>query len=148
MFEMGKVLLSQKEPDNPWFSHLLGSLGPRGERMYPGEPQVWHPPTDVYETDLHVIVKMEIAGVGEDDLVVQLHGRQLNVRGCRYDPAEKLAYQQMEISYGEFRSDVQLPYDVDPSRATAGYGDGFLYIHLPKAHKEHRVPVVVVIQRQ
>jgi HSP20 family protein len=148
MLKIERLQLSHKDAENPWFSQLFVSLGPRGERMCPNEPRVWHPPTDVYEVGAQVTVKIEIAGVDDGDVVVRLDGRQLTVRGCRYDPADKLAYQQMEISYGEFRSDVHLPCPVDESQARAHYADGFLYIHLPKAQQEHQVPVVLVIRTQ
>ena len=29
--------------------------------------QVWHPPTDVFETDESIVVKVEVAGMAEDD---------------------------------------------------------------------------------
>ena len=148
MLRIERVQLSHKDSDNPWLKQLFVSFDPRGERMCPNEPRVWHPPTDVYEVDSQITVKIEIAGVAETDVLVRLDGRRLTVRGCRYDPTEKLAYQQMEISYGEFHSDVHLPYAVDESQARAHYVDGFLHIHLPKAQQEHQVPVVVVIRSQ
>jgi HSP20 family protein len=147
MLHIDKLRVSDKEADNPWFHQLYIALGPKGGRVCPGQPRMWHPPTDVYETDSHVTVKIEIAGVDEDDIDVRLHGRDLSVRGCRNDPGNKMAYQQMEISYGEFRSEVRLPCDVDEAKARAHYDDGFLYVELPKAQGERRVPVVVVIER-
>jgi HSP20 family protein len=132
---------------SPWTRQLLVSFGPGRERIYPGEPRVWHPPTDVYETDADITVKIEIAGVEEDDFAVRLEGRVLTVYGYRCDPAAKLAYQQMEISYGEFRSQVYLPGEVDADGAKAAYEDGFLYVVLPKVHREQKVAVVVVGQR-
>ena len=149
MWHKEKVqVISSIGADNPWARHLLVSFGPGRERIYPGEPRVWHPPTDVYETDLDITVKIEIAGVVEDEFAVRLDGRVLTVYGYRSDPAAKLAYQQMEISYGEFRSDVYLPCAVDDAAATASYDQGFLSILLPKAQKEHKVPVIVVLSRQ
>jgi HSP20 family protein len=133
--------------DGPWTRHLLVSFGPGRERIYPGEPRVWHPPTDVYETDADITVKIEIAGVEEDEFAVRLDGRVLTVYGHRSDPAAKVAYQQMEISYGEFRSPVYLPGEVDVDGASAAYDDGFLYVVLPKARREQKVAIVVVGQR-
>jgi HSP20 family molecular chaperone IbpA len=148
MLHTDKLRVGDKEAENPWFHQLYIALGPRGERVCPGQPRVWHPPTDVYETDEQVTVKIEIAGVNEDDFVVRLHGRDLSVRGCRGDPGSKLAYQQMEISYGEFRSHVRLPCDVDEDKARARYDEGFLYVEMPKALGERKVPVVVVIEHE
>ena len=62
---------------------------------------VWRPPTDVYETDDSVVVVVEIAGFGEGDYTVTLSGRTLLISGERRDPAERLAYQQMEIRHGD-----------------------------------------------
>lgn len=147
MLHEERIQVSDRESENPWFGHLFVTLGPRGERVCPGQPRIWHPPTDVYETDSHVTVKIEIAGADEDNIVVRLQGRELTVQGCRDDPGNKLAYHQMEISYGEFRSSINLPCDVDESKTRAHLDKGFLYIHLPKAHRERKVPVVVVIER-
>jgi len=148
MLRIERVQLTHRDSDNPWFNQLFVTFGQRGERMCPSEPRVWQPPTDVYEVGSHITVKIEIAGVEREDIDVRLDGRHLSVRGCRYDPGEKLAYQQMEINYGEFRTEVYLPSAVDESQARAHYVNGFLYIHLPKAQREHSAPVVVVVRAQ
>jgi HSP20 family protein len=139
------IRTEQGEP--PWVHRLFVAIGPRGQRACAGQPRVWTPPTDVYETDDHVVVLVEVAGVGEDSFTVQLQGRELIVAGCRHDPADKLSYQQMEINYGVFQSDVRLPCDVDETQAQASYDRGFLRISLPKARRQHKVPVVVTVER-
>lgn len=100
----------------------------------------WRPPTDVYETDDSVVVIVEIAGLGATDFAVSLNGRTLVVSGDRRDPAEKLTYQQMEIRYGKFRTEVHLPWALDSENQTATYEDGFLRVTLRKA-QSRRVPV-------
>lgn len=146
MWHKEKVHVSSGGIESARSRHLLVTFGSGRERIYPSEPRVWHPPTDVYETDADITVKIEIAGVAEDDFAVQLEGRVLVVYGSRVDPAAKLSYQQMEISYGEFRTQVYLPGEVDAERARAAYEDGFLYIVLPKPRREHKVPIVVIRQ--
>jgi len=94
---------------------------------------VWRPPTDVYETEEAVVVRVEIAGMDEDDFSVILDGRYLSVRGVRADPPERRAYHQMEIRFGEFSTDVELPYEVILEEIEAYYSNGFLRITLPKA---------------
>ncbi len=101
---------------------------------------VWRPPTDVYETDDSVVVVIEIAGLGPEDYEIVLQGRTLTVSGERRDPAEKLAYQQMEIRHGKFRTQTHLPWALESSGQTALYDNGFLKITLPKA-QVRRVPV-------
>jgi len=102
----------------------------------------WRPPTDVYETGDSAIVIVEIAGLSEGDYEISLNGRVLSVSGERRDPAEKLAYQQMEIRYGRFRTEAHLPWALEGTDHTASYEDGFLKIRLRKA-QTRRVPVRV-----
>jgi HSP20 family protein len=95
--------------------------------------QTWRPPTDVFETDEAVIVRVEIAGMRDADFVVTLHDQLLAISGQRADPTAKVAYHQLEVRYGEFRTEVYLHWAVEQSDIAAVYQDGFLIITLPKA---------------
>lgn len=106
---------------------LLGSAYPVAG------PAGWTPPTDVYETDRYLVVRVEIAGLQADDYRVLLDGRRLRVEGIRRDPAAKLVYQQMEIAYGPFVTEMELPSPVDEKDVEASYEDGFLTIVLAKS---------------
>ncbi len=48
-------------------------------------PHVWRPPTDVFETEDAIIVRVEIAGMLENDFSIVLDGRYLSIRGMRSD---------------------------------------------------------------
>jgi HSP20 family protein len=105
------------------------------------QAQLWSPPTDVYETDSSIVVKIEIAGLSPEGFSISLAHRVLAVRGARRDPASKLGYQRMEINYGQFETAVSLPWPVNESaEIEATYEQGFLTIVLPKA-PTRRVPV-------
>ncbi len=93
---------------------------------------VWEPPTDVYENEDGLVVQVELAGVSERDVQITLSERMLVVSGVRRDPESKQAYHQMEIRYGEFRTEVYLPWVVDADQVDAEYEDGFLRILLPR----------------
>lgn len=93
----------------------------------------WSPPTDVYETDQAYIVRMEIAGMREQDFEVSLQNDTLYITGSRPDAPERRAYHQMEIRFGKFASFVGLPGPVDVDQSKAEYADGFLTVTLPKA---------------
>jgi len=103
--------------------------------------RVWRPPTDVYETDSNIVVRVEIAGVRKEDFQLSLSGEVLVISGWRRDPAAKLAYQRMEINYGEFRTEVHLPWALSEDEIDAVYEDGFLSVLLPKRRRTH-VPLV------
>jgi HSP20 family molecular chaperone IbpA len=102
----------------------------------------WRPPTDVYETGDRAIVMVEIAGLREGDYEVTLAGRVLIVAGERTDPAQKLAYQQMEIRWGRFRTDVYLPWPVDSTTIEVHYTNGLVQVTLRKAQPRH-IPIRV-----
>lgn len=93
---------------------------------------VWCPPTDVYETEENLVVKMDIAGMRDEDLEVAVQDNLLLISGSRSDSTERKAYHQMEIPFGKFSVGIELYVRVNTESATAEYKDGFLTIHLPK----------------
>ena len=121
--------------------HLLNDMMLTVRWLTMRQQKMWRPATDVYETDDTVIVKVEIAGMDEQDFTISLSNRTLVITGARRDPEPKLAYQQLEIPYGEFRTEVFLPYAVDHEKITASYKDGFLMVLLPKT-QSYRIAVV------
>jgi len=94
--------------------------------------QNWHPPTDVIETDEAIFVRMEIAGMREEDFKIELAGQLLQIHGVRTDIAERRAFHQMEIRFGEFAYEIGLPGPVHLNQVEALYENGFLRIRLPK----------------
>jgi HSP20 family protein len=92
----------------------------------------WSPPTDVYETDVSFVVRVEVAGMREADFSIGVEKNILVISGVRVDAQERRAYHQMEIRFGEFSTGVELPPGVDFNKADAEYEDGFLTVILPK----------------
>jgi len=97
---------------------------------------VWKPLTDVYETEDKLVVKMEIAGLRDEDLEVVVQENVLMVNGTRSDSSERRAYHQMEIPFGKFEIAIDLPLAVNVEKAGAEYKDGFLTIILPKLNSK------------
>jgi len=98
---------------------------------------VWRPPTDVFETDENVVIRVDIAGVKESDFSITLDQNVISIRGMRSDISEKRAYHQLEIPFGEFHTEIKLPVAVDTDRAQAEYKNGFLWVSIPKSHTKH-----------
>jgi HSP20 family protein len=94
---------------------------------------VWGPPTDIYETEENFIVRIEIAGMRDEDFEIAVESNMLMISGNRPDLNERRAYHQMEIRFGKFEVAVEIPVPVEIERAAAEYKDGFLMIQLPKA---------------
>ena len=102
---------------------------------------VWTPPTDLYETEDSLIVQVEIPGVRQSDFSVSLFERRLIIGGMRADPGPmRRSYHQMEIHFGEFRTEVELPLSVDDSQVDAEYSEGLLRVTMPKL-KAQRIDV-------
>ena len=120
---------------------LLREPVPGHLRVSSRQHKTWCPPTDVYETDDYVVVKVEIAGVDEDDFSISLDNKRLVISGVRHDAGAKVGYQQMEILYGDFETQVRLNRAIEEEKIEATYQNGFLSVRMPKAKPRH-VPVV------
>lgn len=112
--------------------------------MWRGNQQ-FTPPTDVIELPQHVLVLIEIAAIRPDQLNVTLQSGRLIVTGVRERPVlQDAAYHRVEIGYGEFRIEVNLPFTVEQDGVSAAYQDGLLRIELPR----QAVQQIVVKNRQ
>ncbi|MBI4771089.1 MAG: Hsp20/alpha crystallin family protein [Chloroflexi bacterium] len=100
--------------------------------LFTRQPPGWCPPTDLYETEDKLVVQVEIAGMRHSDFNVVLNDRRLTISGVRRDSGERRAYYQMEVHFGEFRVDLELPTPVSLQGIEAGYHDGFLRMLFPK----------------
>lgn len=96
------------------------------------QPHLWSPPTDLFETANAFIVRVEVAGMREQDFSVTFENGYLTIRGTRPDDALPRAYYQMEVRFGEFSSVVALPGPVNLEQANAEYEDGFLTVTMPR----------------
>ena len=120
-------------------SHMLDAFRfPHAQRA---RSRAWRPPTDVYETDEAVIVKIEIAGMKPESFEISFVDRVLTVQGVRQDIESKMTYHCLEIPYGEFQSRVLIPGAYVEDQIDAKYENGYLYVTLPKSKQEHRIPV-------
>jgi HSP20 family protein len=143
---MGK---SFSEPSDDWgraqaeMDRLYQEMVVPGRWVVVRHAHAWRPPTDVYETDENVVVRVEVAGMKETDFSISLSDRVLIITGVRHDPSPKVAYHQMEIRYGDFRTEVFLHWSVEQESIVATYSDGFLQVMLPKVGAR-RVRVVQV----
>ncbi|MGA3209954.1 MAG: Hsp20/alpha crystallin family protein [Terriglobales bacterium] len=92
------------------------------------------PPVDVYENEHDVIVKMEVPGVDQKDIDIQLENNVLTVKGERKLEKEEKEenFQRVERRYGAFTRSFTLPNTVDTETVRADYEHGVLKITLAK----------------
>ena len=94
---------------------------------------LWRPPTDIIETEENFIIRVEIAGVLDENIEVAVENELLLISGIRSNvPEQRAYYHQMEIQSGKFEIKAEIPLSVDMEKAGAVYKDGFLTVTLPK----------------
>jgi HSP20 family protein len=94
----------------------------------------WVPLADVYETGETFVVEIELPGMEQDDIEIQVDGDTLAVKGERRGGGTRPeSFHRMERSYGFFSRTFQLGEEVDPARVTATFRDGLLRLEAPKA---------------
>jgi HSP20 family protein len=113
---------------------LFGGAYPRGTGWLTNRRAYgWRPPTDVYETEDAIVVRVEIAGMRRDDFFISLQDRHLSISGVRgHEHGGAYVHHQLEVNYGEFRTEVELPVAVASEGIEAMYEEGFLRVTLPK----------------
>jgi len=92
------------------------------------------PAVDVYEDEHQVTLKIEVPGIDEKDIDVQVENNTLTVHGERKIESEEKEenYRRVERHYGSFTRTFTLPQTVDTEKVAATYDKGVLKIALPK----------------
>lgn len=124
-------LLNLQEKMNRLFEDSLASVRHPSSAL---GAQGWMPLADVYETPEAFVLQVELPGICEDDLEIQVDGDVIVLRGERR-PLEKArpeSFHRMERSYGAFARSFQLTAPVDPDRVSAQFRDGLLRLELSK----------------
>ncbi len=92
------------------------------------------PPVDIYEDDQKLSFKVEVPGIDEKDIRVEIENNMLTVRGERKfeKDIKEENFRRMERHYGAFSRSFTLPSTVDPEKIEANYTHGVLAIQMPK----------------
>jgi len=104
----------------------------RGMQM--SKDSSWNPRVDIYEDEDAIVLKAELPGVEKDNIVVDVEGRVLTLKGERSSDNEvqEESYYRRERTFGSFERRFNLPDNVDPEKITADYKDGILKLGIPK----------------
>ena len=97
--------------------------------------QLWYPAADVYQTPEGWVVKVELAGVSVEDIVIKIEGNVLYIAGSRKDRSctTGVSYQQMEITYSNFEKTLRFPAAIEGAKIEHEFENGLLIISLEKA---------------
>jgi HSP20 family protein len=92
------------------------------------------PAVDVYEDEHQVVLSLEVPGIKQEDLDIQIEKNTLTVRGERkFEKDQKEQnFHRIERRYGTFYRSFSLPATVDTEHVHASYDAGVLKLELPK----------------
>lgn len=112
-------------------SHSFGHFSPT---------EAWAPGINIYQLKGRLEVCVDLAGVDKRSVDVQVSMGRLLIRGMRAAPEpprnddeQAMRILNMEIDYGPFRREINLPPNVVLDRVESRYVDGLLWITLPVA---------------
>ena len=92
------------------------------------------PAVDIYEDEHKITLKLEVPGIDQKDVDIQLENNTLTIRGERkFENEEKEEnFHRIERRYGSFARSFTLPNTVDPENITAEHVNGVLRVNLAK----------------
>ena len=92
------------------------------------------PPVDIYEDEHKIVLKLEVPGMKQEDLDIQIENNTLSVRGERkFEKEEKEEnFHRIERRYGSFFRSFTVPNTVSTENVKASYDAGVLRIELEK----------------
>jgi len=96
--------------------------------------QAWVPALDVWETESEIVYALDLPGVAEDKISVELDEGALNITAERERTQEESdeRFYRFERRYGTFSRTVGLPQGVAESDVHADYKNGVLEVHVRK----------------
>jgi HSP20 family protein len=104
----------------------------RSSQQMPAVSQGWSPAVDIRETPEALVVEVELPGMKQEEIDIELTGDTLTIKGER-KPLEGREFLRQERSYGTFQRAFTLGVPIEQSAVKARYRDGLLEITLPKA---------------
>jgi HSP20 family protein len=116
-----------------WMGQLAGTVTPGS-----GQSSTWLPSVDTWETENELVLSLDLPGISEDDIDIELQDNVLTVSGERQRTSEPSSerFYRFERRYGTFTRSVTLPQGVQEDAIRADYKDGVLEIRIPKPEEQ------------
>jgi HSP20 family protein len=143
-FEPLRELAALQSEMSRFMNQVYGTAGAGGGQG----PATWLPPLDVWESEAEIVLAIDLPGIREDEVSIELDDGVLTVSGERTREVEEKSdrFYRFERRFGPFSRSVTLPPGVDEARIRAEFDAGVLEIHVPKP--EERRPKRIQIGDQ
>src|ERR1700760_1610708 len=92
------------------------------------------PPVDIYEDANRLVLKLEVPGIPQEDVQINLENQTLTFKGERKFVSDEKEenFHRIERRYGSFVRSFSLPSSIDTESARASYEHGVLSVTLSK----------------
>lgn len=118
--------------------------GVEQEEMTTGQ---WSPPVDIFETAESMVIRVEVPGIEQEALDVEIKDNSLVVQGDRrFEEVDGRGYHRVERPYGTFRRVFSPPMMVRQDQIHAVLKNGVLEITLLKEEKAKSKRVQVEVR--
>ena len=123
--------------DNFFRGFSLPSMGFGRERTSLSQTEWLKPTLDIAANDKEYAISVELPGVDEKDVELELADETLVIKGEKKQETERKEqnYYRMERSYGSFQRVLSLPEDAEQDGIVAAYKHGILTITIPRKAK-------------
>ena len=89
------------------------------------------PPVNIFKRSDGCVIRAEVPGLAAEDFSIESQGQSLTITGKRGPEAAPGTAHRNERWSGEFSRSLELPRDLNPSKAEADYRNGVLSIRVP-----------------
>jgi len=106
-----------------------------GRELTPMAQTDWLKPTlDIGASDKEYTISVELPGVDEKEIQLELINDTLKIKGEKQQQKEEKEknYYRMERSYGSFQRVLSMPEDADQGNINAVYKNGIMKITIPR----------------
>jgi HSP20 family protein len=124
----------------------LGRFFQNDKDSSPSIPGGWAPAADLYEISDKIVLLLELPGVEENDVKIDLWENYITVHGERRFKGREENYLCVERSYGSFQRTFRLPAMVEEDKVKAEFKYGVLKISMMKREEPDQDVVRVEIR--
>ncbi len=119
-----------------------------GAPLIEGKQYSFSPSLDIYEDEKSIIIKVDVPGMSQKDVSVEIQDNILTIKGERKEEEEMKQKNAhiIERRYGKFIRRVSLPENVEADKTKAKIKDGVLTITIPKKEEEKKKVLNILVE--
>ena len=120
-------------------NQLLDHVWERQKETAWGE-DAWNPMVDVADEGKRIVVAVELPGIKQKDVKVDIDGDMLTIQGEKKlnKKSKNIGLHQTERTFGSFSRSLRLPVRVKSSKVKAEFKNGVLLLEIKKAKQTGR----------